>query len=86
VEEETDFKSLRVEAMIVVSIIVSVLRRGIQKYGEISDRNRTRIEWDRTHRIGKIRFASLFYKLGFVFLFLSFFLSFSLSLFVCVCL
>ena len=41
-----DFKSLRVEAMIGVSVIdVSVLlRRGIQKYEEISDRNWTRRE------------------------------------------
>jgi hypothetical protein len=35
-EEEIDFKSLRAEAMIGVSVIdVSVLRRGIQKYEEI---------------------------------------------------
>ena len=66
--------------MIGVSVIVSVLRRGIQKYEEISDRNWIRIEWDRTHRRGKntTRCVSLFYKLGFVFLFLS------LVLFVCV--
>ena len=74
------------EAMIGVSVIdVSVLRRGIEKYEEISDRN-----WTLKSEIGPIeeekilRVACLFFTS--LVLCFSFFLSFSrsLSLFVCV--